>query len=72
MLENSLYLLCYILYYVCYKLSAHLHCFSAYFLRILFPFLLMQVVYLSPQLIAYPVQVTKYQNLSSSQTFETI
>jgi len=38
LLEISLYLLCYILHYVCYKLPARMHCFSAYFSRILFPY----------------------------------
>jgi len=38
MLEISLYLLCYILCCVCYKLSNRMHCFSAYFSRILFPY----------------------------------
>jgi hypothetical protein len=38
MLEISLNLLCHILYYVCYKLPAHMHCFSAYFSRFPFPY----------------------------------
>jgi hypothetical protein len=33
-----LYISCVILYYVCYKLSTRMHCFSAYFSRILFPY----------------------------------
>ena len=33
-----LYISCYILHYVCYKLPARIHYFSAYFSRILFPY----------------------------------
>jgi len=62
------------LYYVCYKLSARMHCFSAYFSRILFPYF--AAVSRLPLTIIDSLrvlcEVTKYQNVLSSQTFEAI
>jgi len=72
MLEIYFHLLCSILYYVCYKLSTRMHRFSAYFSRILFPYFAdvsrLPLTIIDSLLCAG----TKYQNLSSSQTFETI